>query len=46
MCSRQKAQGVTQNYQEALTTEAYWNLLLTFPVIKAKWYVDNKSIAF
>ena len=36
VCSRQNSQGVAQSYQGALTIEAYWNLLLTFPVIKAK----------
>ena len=36
MCSGQNFQGVGQSYQGALTIEAYWNLLVTFPVIKGK----------
>ena len=36
MCSQQNYEGAAQSYQGALTIEAYWNLLLAFPVIKAK----------
>ena len=43
VCSRQNSQGVTQSYQGALTIEA-WNWL--FLLLRPKWYVDNKLIAF
>ena len=43
VCSRQNSQGVAQSYQGALTIEA-WNWL--FLLLRSKWYVDNKLIAF
>ena len=43
MCSWQNSQGIAQSYQEAPTIEA-WNWL--FLLVKPKWYVDNKLIAF
>ena len=43
MCSRQKSQGVAQSYQGAYAIEA-WNWLSL--ILRPKWYVDNKLIAF
>ena len=43
VCSRQTSQGVAQSYLGALIIEASnWLFLL----LKPKWYVDNKLIAF
>ena len=43
VCSRQNSEGVAQSCQGALTTEP-WNWL--FLLLRLKWYVDNKLIAF